>query len=50
MLLFTIVTKYVVNNIHLSRALNSSMNWKNLNSLEPLTETENSSKDNVIAK
>ena len=47
-LLFTIVTKYAVNNIHVSRALNSNTNRKNLNLLEPLPETENSSKGAIV--
>ena len=45
---FTIVTKYIVNNIHLSRALNSNINLKNLDSLESLPEKENSSKGTIL--
>ena len=47
-LLFIIVTKYIVNNIHISRALNSNINHKNLNLLEPLLKKENSSKGIIL--
>ena len=47
-LLFIIVTKYIVNNIHISRALNSNINHKTLNLLQPLPEKENSSKGTIL--
>ena len=47
-LLFIILTKYIVNNIHISRALNSNINHKNLNLLQPLPEKENFSKGTIL--
>ena len=47
-MLFFVVTKCIVNNIHLSRALNNSKKRENLNSPEPLPETKYSSKGLIL--
>ena len=48
MLLLSIITEYIVNNFHLQKALNSNINCKEINSLESLPESENSSKDTIL--
>ena len=47
-MLFFVVTKCIVNNIHLSRALNNNKKHENLNSPEPLPETKYSSKGLIL--
>ena len=47
-LLFTNVTQFIVNNIYLSRTLNSNISLENLNLLDPLPETERCSKDTIL--
>ena len=48
LLLFTIVTKYIVSNIHKSRAINSNINRKYLNPLDPLPKTKKFSKGEIV--